>query len=316
MPREAGRGRALRPFLRRPCAARTLRMQNPGPDLAPLVAAVHALRPDLAGAEVKPLLAGWDSVAVEVAGRVIFKFPRHAEAAQRLRREAAVLRLIRPRLTLAVPDMRLHEAPMLCSEHEKLPGDHLDAAGYAALSEPARARLAADMARLFAELHALDPAVLRGAGAGPVDPWRDTTAIRARALPLLSEPLRARAERVLADFARLPPDPCGEVWGYFDGHGWNMAFDHGCGRLNGVYDFADAGFGPLHREFVPPGLVSADLAARVVADYARLTGRAVDVRRAALLGGCHRLSELADCADDPALVPMLTGFFADWAAEA
>ncbi len=40
------------------------------------------------------------------------------------------------------------------------------------------------------------------------------------------------------------------VFGYFDGHGWNMAFDHEQGVLNGVYDFADAAIGPRSREFV------------------------------------------------------------------
>ena len=46
--------------------------------------------------------------------------------------------------------------------------------------------------------------------------------------------------------AAMPPDPLGTVYGFFDGHGWNMAFDHARGRLNGIFDFGDSGFGPLH----------------------------------------------------------------------
>src|SRR5919106_64050 len=61
--------------------------------------------------------------------------------------------------------------------------------------------------------------------------------------------------------------PYGTTYGFFDGHGWNMAFDHTTNRLNGVYDFADSGFGPLHQEFIYTNLIARDLTARIVAEY-------------------------------------------------
>lgn len=103
------------------------------------------------------------------------------------------------------------------------------------------------MGRFYAELHRLPPARMRAVGALPVRPWESPAAMRRRALPLLPAAWRERAERLVREYAKLPADPLGSIFGFFDGHGWNMAFDSEAGRLNGVYDFADAGIGPLHQ---------------------------------------------------------------------
>jgi hypothetical protein len=77
-----------------------------------------------------------------------------------------------------------------------------------------------------------------------------------------------------------------------------MAFDHTGNRLNGMYDFADSGFGPLHQEFIYSDWITPDLTARIVAEYELLTGLALDRQRIDLLNGVLRLSELAEFADD------------------
>lgn len=114
-----------------------------------------------------------------------------------------------------------------------------------------------------------------------------------RAVPLLPERLRTAGRAVLGTFAELGPDPLGEVIGHFDAHGWNMAWDPAAQRLNGIYDFGDAGLGGAHLEFVATSLVSSDLAARVMAAYERTTRRAVDPDPVAILAGAYRLRELA-----------------------
>ena len=87
-----------------------------------------------------------------------------------------------------------------------------------------------------------------------------------------------------------------------------MAFDSEAGRLNGVYDFADAGIGPLHQEFIYSAFIDADLTERIVAAYERFSGRRLERRRIALLTAAHRLSELAELADEPRHLPdMLAG---------
>lgn len=279
-------------------------------------AAILRAFPDLAASPFRLLAESWDSTAVEVDGRLVFKFPRHEAAAQRLRKEAALLGLVRPAMSLPVPDLALEEGPPLFSRHAKIPGEHLLTAQYAELPEEARRRLAEDLAGFHAELHRLDPGRMTAAGAGPVEDWGTAEEIGVKALPVLTPELRGAAERLLAAYDELPPDPHGAIYGFFDGHGWNMAFDHGRQRLNGIYDFADSGIGPLHREFVYSGFVSPDLTTRLVTAYEALTGLTLDRRRIAILTGTHRLWELAELAGDPEHGPTMVRSFADWVATA
>ena len=284
------------------------------PDLAEMRTVIARHRPDLAGAEMQLRSAGADSVAVEVAGQVIFKFPRHVQAAGRLRVEAAVLAALAGRVRLPIPAMRLYPGPPLSSAHAMIPGGHLLAADYAGLDLAARHRLAADLAGFLAELHAMDPAKLRHVGVQEVASWMAPEAIAAAALPRLPEGLHDLARAVLADYAVLPPDPLGLVFGFFDLHGWNMAFDPSRGRLNGIFDFGDSGIGPLHQDFIRTGFISYDLTGRVVEAYGTLTGSALDVGRIATQTGVHRLWELASAGEGPAERATMAENFAAFAS--
>ena len=275
---------------------------------------ITSVFPHLTGAVFRLTAKSWDSMAVDVDDTLIFKFPRHLGAERALVKEAAVLAIIRPSLSMAVPDMRIHDGPPIFSSHAKLEGEHLIAEDYDALGEGNRQRLADDLARFYAELHELDADRLRSAGAATIQPWQSPEAVRTKALPLLAPDIQNFAQAVVADFEALPPDPYGNVYGFFDGHGWNMAFDYAQGRLNGIYDFADSGFGPLHQEFIYSNFISPDLTARIVSAYEGLTGRKLDRRRIAILTGFHRLSELAELADDPLNVEQMTRSVAAWAA--
>ncbi len=210
-----------------------------------------------------------------------------------------MLAALRPALTLAAPDLRLHEGPPLFSSHVKLKGRQIETEDYDALPEPARQRLGEDLARFYAELHGLDRALMKAAGARPVTGWHEADTVREKALPLLSREWHRHARRLVDAYEKLPSeDPCGIVFGFFDGHGGNMAFNPKKQRLVGLYDFADAGFGPLHEDFTHSDSISPDLTARIVAAYERLTSRKLDRRRIEILSGYHRLSELADFVDD------------------
>ncbi|WP_434712579.1 aminoglycoside phosphotransferase family protein [Rhizobium sp. YTUHZ045] len=277
---------------------------------------VTSVFPELTGSVFKLAAKDWDSIAIDVDDTLIFKFPRHIGAERALVKEAALLDVVRPSLSMAVPDMRIHDGPPIFSSHAKLEGEHLIAEDYDALREGDRQRLADDLARFYAELHALDADLLRAAGAGAIQPWQSPEAVRTKALPLLPADIKGFAESAVSDFEALPPDPFGSVFGFFDGHGWNMAFDHGHGKLNGIYDFADSGFGPLHQEFIYSNFISPDLTARIVSGYEMLTGRRLDRRRITILTGFHRLSELAELADDPANVVQMIRSAATWAAAA
>ncbi len=275
--------------------------------------AITAAFPDLSDSEFTLLTTGWDCVAVDVDDRLIFKFPRHEAAERALKTEARVLAVVRPAVTMPVPDPTIHPGPPLFSRHVKLAGDHLLTRHYGMLPDEARHHLAADMALFYAQLHRLDPRAMEEAGAGPIRPWLGPEDILRRVWPVLPPGLRLYADRTIAAWQRLPPDPYGTTYGFFDGHGWNMAFDHASNRLNGIYDFADSGFGPLHQEFIYSNWIAPDLTARIVAEYEALTGRALDRERIHLLSGVLRLSELAEFADDPRHAAAMARNVADWA---
>ena len=267
-------------------------MTGPAPQFR---AAIAAVRPDLATQPMQLHDRGWDSNAVEVAGW-IFKFPKRPEAVDRLRLEARILALVRPRVPLAVPELILHEIPTLFSEHRMIPGSIIETRDYDALTEPQKQAMAERLAGFYAALHAIPAAEAVAIGVGPKPGWPPAET----GLPALRERLPADfhdyARRAFTAYDALPPED--EVFGYFDGHGWNMAFDHERGVLNGVYDFADAGIGPLSRDFTYSNLTSDDLTSRLVAAYNRETGRAVDLRTVAIRTAVQTLSELAEADGD------------------
>ena len=250
-------------------------------------------RPDLADATFAIAGRGFDSIAVDIGGRYIAKFPEGPEAEAALRREAAILALVRPLLTMPVPDMRLIEGPPLLSLHPLLAGDVLEREHYRNLTPAERDRLGGDLARFLAELHRIGRQELAAAGAEAVGLWDTEEATLAPVWPTLPADLRREGETALAAYRALDPDPHGEVYGFFDAHGWNMAFDHAAGRLAGIFDFGDSGFGPVHREFVPVSFIDPDLTLRAMRSYAALTGRRIDPLRVFLLTSAMLASELA-----------------------
>ena len=285
-------------------------------DLAHCRAAIEAAFPELATSRFELATEGWDSVAVDVDDRLIFKFPRHAVAEKALQREAQLLAVIRPQISMPVPDLRIAQGLPLFSVHEKLKGVHLVTADYDRLPEVARQRLGERLGRFYAELHGLDEAKMLAAGAGPVAPWQPVSAMRERALAMLTADIRQKAVAAIDAFEQLPPDPFGSTYGFFDGHGWNMAFDHVNQHLTGMYDFADSGFAPVHQEFIYARFVSPDLTERIIASYEVLTDRAIDRQRVDILTAAHRLSELAELADNPEHVRVMVESVENWARSA
>ena len=281
-------------------------------DEADMVAALRPLLGD-APAGLDFYRSGWDSVAI-AAGERMFKFPRHAEALAALRREIAILEQVAPVSPLRVPSMILHDGARPFSEHVLIPGDHLLKAGYERLDPPRRDALADALAGFHAAIHRLDPARMRAIGAGPVEAWLPPEAVERFALPALPAAWRGPAAAIVAAYADLPPDPAGEVYGHFDAHGWNMAFDSPAGRLNGLYDFADSGIGPLHREFICSSFVSRDLTERIIGRYERHATRSIDRGRVGCLTGYHRLWELAVAVRDGGPADDMRASALDWLA--
>ncbi|HET9016939.1 MAG TPA: phosphotransferase [Thermomicrobiaceae bacterium] len=199
---------------------------------------------------VAPLGAGWDGTAFTVGDRLVFRFPRRAEVAARLRVEVALLAELGPALPLPVPRPD-HVAPgaldfpWTFAGYPLLRGVPLDAV---ALDDPAIGRVADDLGRFLAALHRFpaDRAAALGVPAFTPERWVErTAALWERALPVVAVRLgderaarldgawRARlADRRLLDFTPVLV------------HG-DLALEHvlvdpESGRVGGVIDFTDA----------------------------------------------------------------------------
>jgi hypothetical protein len=285
-------------------------MHSKEPPLAPLREAILTVVPELQAGSFHVLNSGWDSVAVE-AGGWIFKFPRRTAAIERLRKECRILSLIRSRVPIAVPDMVLHETPVLFSQHRKLPGGFLESKDYAQLDNRQRDAVADKMAGLYVVLHAIPKAEVRAAGVTAIDPWLAPQQV-ARCAPHLPDDLRLHLEPTLEAYAAIPADPVEEVYGYFDGHGWNMAFDNEAMVLNGVYDFADSGFGARHQDFSYSNWISRDLTLRIIARYERMTGHVIDRDLVMLYSQMLRFVEFAQAAPDDPDLPARLAALREW----
>lgn len=281
-------------------------------ELGMLKDVIIARFPELGAARFTLLSEGWDSVAVDVDDRLIFKFPRHAFGEKGLRREAAILDLVRNAVSMPVPNLVLFDTPTTFSRHDKIAGEHLLPAQYDALDEQAKLALDEKLGQFYAELHTIEPTAAIAAGAQPVDAWLEADDILRRVRPVLPEPLLSLAETEMKRWRELEPDPYGQIYGFFDGHGWNMAFDHQTARLNGIYDFGDSGIGPLHREFVYSSIISPDLTPRIITSYERHSGRSIDRDRVAVLTSTHWLWELAVEAHLPENVAAMLPGVAAW----
>ncbi len=255
---------------------------------------------------------GWHSLAISIDDRLIAKFPEGEEAEAALRREARLLVPMRSHVTLPIPDMTLHEGPVLFSLHRKIPGERVNPGDYMRLSSAARHRFACDLARFFAQLHDIPIATMRMAGADAVDWWDTRPETLAPVWAVLPDDVAATARRAIEDYSRLSVDRRNDVFGFFDAHGWNMAFDHERDRLNGIFDFADCGFGPPEREFVQVSLIHPELAGAVIDAYQDIARRRIDRRVIFLLGAAMRLSELAGALETGDNLEFVRSFAADW----
>lgn len=278
-------------------------------ELAEAKAAIVAVRPDLASADIVVHEMGWDSLALEATG-TLFKLPRTEEAAERLRREPVNIAIVARFVPdLALPRMTLVETPRLMSHHAMVPGTMVDPATYHGLDEAARDRLAATLGAAMVALHRADPHEARAAGAVDLAPWPAAATLFEAARARLEAPLLARVAEVLGRVAVADPD--GVVFGHFDTHGWNMAYDMAANRLVGLYDFGDAGLGPRHRDLSYPSFVSPDLTARIVRHYEALGGRPVDLAHVYDLHTVLRLMEVVNAGENASpFIWALTDWFA------
>lgn len=161
-------------------------MADPDPtDHAAIVerAASHGLR--ICADRVRTVEAGLDYrvvfATVADGSKWVLRIPRRTDVSDKVDEEACILNLVRPRLSVAVPDWQIRSRDLIA--YPLLPGhpgltlnDNGEPQWHIDQNDPDYAR---ELGRLIAELHDIDPDVARAAGVPVQTPeevreeWRD-----------------------------------------------------------------------------------------------------------------------------------------------
>jgi hypothetical protein len=261
-------------------------------DIARYRGLIVAALPRLATTPLTLLHRG-DDIAALGADDTILKIPRTADAAVKLRREAVLLDYLRPRVTMALPQMQIVEGTPPVSQHRRIEGGPLPPADYEALDAGRRNAIALRLAGFFAELHNLPLPRLTAIGAVSATPWLGPDTILEAVLPLLPRKWHPFVRRTLKAYRNLTIAGDELVFGQFGTDGSNMAIDPATGLLSGLFDFSEAGFGARHRDLSYPMRISVDLGLRIIARYEELGGPAVDRALVLTYATADRLARLA-----------------------
>ena len=205
--------------------------------------------------DVTLILSGWDSVVMDVAAEIIFRFPRREEVRAGLEREIRLLRSLQGKLPLPVPDHRFvardDAGKVLFSGYRKLAGKGLQA------GELESRGIAEAIGDFLTSLHKfpVGEALKAGIPAFSPEEWRGAYLdfyewVRANAFPRIAE-----AER----------EDCAAVWERYLENGVNFTFQpaliHGdlgaehilyddrVQAVTGVIDWEDARIGDAALDF-------------------------------------------------------------------
>lgn len=240
---------------------------------------------------LKLVTHGVDSLIAEVDDTWIFKFPNGAGPAANLVKEERVLRFLKGRLSLQIPNLSISQTGHLFSCHRKILGNPVFCENYDAFDDATKDAFAEDLAQFFAELHQIEPAEVADLNVGKF-PARMSDEKFAKMQRLLPSNYQQAIGELQARIATENAKKSDDVFGHFDCAGVNMAFDHAAGRLAGVFDFAEATIGDVHKELQNVTKISYACALHVANRYRRLTGRPIDMNRVILFGAECRLPEI------------------------
>lgn len=197
---------------------------------------------------------GQNNDVVVVNDDWIFRFPRHLDGVRRLAGVVRILRAVRPRVEIAIPDptyVRLEppETGEAFLGYRMLPGVPLTRDALGAIDdETALRRLAAQVAACMEQIHGMPLAEVPPSQVAAFDPltgWADLfERIRLRLFPSMRLNARAAVER---HFEAFLDDPASRAIAPTLIHGdfgtGNLLYDTATLTLTGVIDFDSSGLG-------------------------------------------------------------------------
>ncbi|MCY3843384.1 MAG: aminoglycoside phosphotransferase family protein [Acidobacteria bacterium] len=252
--------------------------------------------PDVAWTSHRYLTHGWDHAVLILDEALVFRAPKTEAYRDALANEARLLRHLRPRVDVGIPDYVYESADGSFAGYPLLTGRELDVATFRGLSETERERIAEQLATFLTAVHETPKSVARKCGVSEQDPRKDYEDLRRDTEKLVLPRLAPHEVRVarafLAELAaelRSTPPTC-LVHG--DLTGAHILWDAENQQVN-IIDFSDRSIGDPALDF--DGLMGYghDFAGRVLERY---RGRKDDglLRRAHLYFRRGSLETMAD----------------------
>lgn len=219
---------------------------------------------------------GCDNFAVDF-GDIIVRLPSDDEALQALKFESTVCRHINVP-SLQTPKTKVIDAEYPFSWHRKIPGGYFLTKDYESLNSAQKDKIAGQIAEFLMVFHPLSMDKMRSVGGDNLPDYVSLSHMRDNA-QIIPDDLKNHFEHFMQAYEKLSVPEADRVFGYFDAHGWNMAFNQETGELVGIYDFADAGFGDVHQDFHPLNTIAQDLVKDVIRKYEELSSRTIDISK-------------------------------------
>ncbi len=237
---------------------------------------IAACFPELAIERCRPVAQGWDSVAVAVDDRLIFRFPKRGDVEPQYQIERRLLPALAGALPLPIPDVAFFW-PGGTAYSGIFIGHHLiDGAQLTAeqLMLNQIDRIAHQLGQFLSALHRfpVEQSTQLGVPAGDRSAWRRRyqkhyQQIQSGVLPLLDQAARARIARdwlsFLDDDVRFTTTLI-----HHDLNGEHILYDPARGAISGIIDWGDTAIGDPAIDFA--GLLDAygeDFTERVLSRY-------------------------------------------------
>lgn len=219
-------------------------------DIAPYLDRIYAWNPALIGRPTRVDPYGLNNLVVIAGDEWVCRFPRTGESRQRLNEEAALLAVVSRYVNIRVPEFTV-KAALDFVAYRLLPGRPLYRHDLLRLPAGAQNRFAADLAAFLHDLHTIPASALAEAippapqpPRSPA-PWREHLAsLRTTLYPHLWADQHAAIEDLFAPVldGRLdmtyPPALI-----HNDLAAYHLLADTMTGKLSGVLDFGEAGWG-------------------------------------------------------------------------
>ena len=218
----------------------------------PFLRKIQAEFPDLRWTSHRYLTHGWDHAVVILDEAFVFRAPKAQVYRDALADEVRLLRHLRPRVDVGIPDYTYRSADGSFAGYPLLPGRELDVASFRALSDSQRERIADQLAAFLTAVHEMPKSIARELGVSEPDPRKDFEDLRrdteALVLPRLAQHevpvVRAFLTEMAAESRAVHPTTL--VHGDLSGE--HVLWDAESQQVN-IIDFSDRSIGDLALDF-------------------------------------------------------------------